>query len=227
MVKRLVSTGLGLAVVVLAGACGTDGKPRERATATRPAGDTMPSSRAGAELVGTPAKPFANDLVWMNTDPMSLEQLRGQVVLVRFWTDKCPFCEASAPGLSALHERYADDGLVVLGLFHSKPRGAERDAAAIKTRAGQLGMDFPIASDARWDTLERWWLTTGEGERAATSVSFLIDANGVIRWVHPGPEFHPGGPSDAEHDLCRQDYEDAVRAIELLLGERNGETKSV
>ncbi len=179
---------------------------------------SVPSSRGGAELVGQPASPFAEDLVWFDGEARSLASMRGKVLLVRFWTDTCPFCEASAPGLSALHERYADQGLEVVGIFHPKPRGSSVDLDAVAARAKELGMEFSIASDARWDTLERWWLASGEGERKATSVSFLIDAEGRIRWVHPGPEFHPDGPAD--HEQCRADYDDAVSAIESLLAER-------
>lgn len=186
-------------------------------------GAAFPISREGAHLVGTPAPPFASDLEWLNTEPLTVENLRGKVVLVRFWTDTCPFCEASAPGLSRLHERYGSEGLVVVGMFHPKPRGSLRDMGAIAARAETLGMDFPIASDNHWDTLERWWLSTGE--HAATSVSFLIDGQGTIRWIHPGPEFHPEGPPD--HERCRRDYADAVRAIESLLAERDRPVRKV
>ena len=183
----------------------------------------VPASRGGGDLVGTPALPFAPDLTWLNSPPLRVEELRGKVVLVRFWTDTCPFCEASAPGLSRLHERYGPEGLVVVGMFHPKPRGSARNLDAIESRAKTLGMHFPIASDSRWDTLERWWLASGD--RAATSVSFLIDASGVIRWIHPGPEFHPDGPAD--HQQCRDDYNDAVRAIETLLAERDRRDEKV
>ena len=157
---------------------------------------------------------------WLSGEALTLEDLRGKVVLVRFWTDTCPFCQASAPGLAKLHERYGPEGLVVIGLFHPKPRGSVREMEAVRTRARELGMTFPIASDTRWDTLERWWLSSGKGDRAATSASLLLDAEGIIRWVHPGPELHPDGPCVVDANPCRQDYADAVAAIEALLAER-------
>ena len=61
--------------------------------------------------------------------------------------------------------------------------------------------------------LRRWWLSTGD--REFTSVTFLIDREGVIRAVHPGGEFHAGGGS--EHATCAQDYAALQRAIERLL----------
>ena len=182
------------------------------------AASTVPRSRSGNELVGTPAPPLSENLQWITDEPLTLESLRGKVVLVRFWTNTCPFCAASAPGLTELHERYADEGLVVLGLFHPKPRGSEIEVESIAARAKELGMPFAIASDDNWETLDRWWLNNGERGRAATSVSFLLDAEGTVRWIHPGPEFHPDGPAD--HEQCREDFGDAVQAIEKLLAER-------
>ncbi|MEM7158505.1 MAG: TlpA disulfide reductase family protein [Myxococcota bacterium] len=211
-----------LSVLLLAGGCEAGSVPSPNApgpeAAPEAAAAAFPTSRSGTELVGTPAPPLSENLKWINGDPLTLESLRGKVVLVRFWTNTCPFCAASAPGLTQLHERYADQGLVVLGLFHPKPRGSAVEVEAISARAKELGMPFAIASDESWETLDRWWLNNGERGRAATSVSFLLDAEGTIRWIHPGPEFHPEGPE--EHEQCRADFDDAVRAIDGLLAER-------
>lgn len=218
MLRRVASAALVSCLV------GCPNEPTEAtSTSAKPHAAGVPDSRAGQELVGSPALPFSSSLAWLNSEPLSLDQLRGKIVLVRFWTDTCPFCEASAPGLTELHERFGARGLVVVGLFHPKPRGSVRDTESVKARARELDMGFPIATDAHWDTLERWWLSTGD--RAATSVSFLIDAEGTVRWIHPGPEFHPGGPPD--HEQCRHDYEDAVAAIEALLAERDRGEKKV
>lgn len=222
------------ALLVLLAACGpieasppagdpqlvvAEARPSEPELEPEPASvESFPGSRAGGELVGTLAQPFSDDLTWLSQPVASLEALRGQVVLVRFWTNTCPFCEASAPGLEQLHERYASEGLTVIGVYHPKPRGQEIAREALVERVAQLGMGFPIAIDSDWSMLERWWLRSGSEGRAATSVSFLIDAAGRIRWIHPGPEFHPDGPED--HEQCREDFEDARRAIEQLLAER-------
>ena len=177
--------------------------------------EAVPKPRGGTDLIGEPARSFAPGLDWLNSPPLDLEALAGQVVLVRFWTDACPFCQASAPGLAQLRDEFEGRGLVVIGVFHPKPRGSTQGRDAVAARAKELGMTFPIALDARWETLDRWWLAGGR--REATSVSFLLDRRGTIRWVHPGPEFHPGGPDD--HEQCRHDFEDARRAIALLLDE--------
>ena len=212
-------------------ACGPTKDEVQRGQSPAPAGrqtaesgpEQVPLSRGGRELVGTLARPFSPDLSWLHQPLESLEALRGKVVLVRFWTDACPFCEASAPGLTRLHERYADEGLVVIGVFHPKPRGELIDIDALTRRAAQLELSFPIAIDRHWSTLDDWWLRSGESQRTATSTSFLIDAEGRVRWVHPGPEFHPDGPAD--HAQCREDFEHAQHAIELLLAERTTVTR--
>jgi peroxiredoxin len=175
----------------------------------------FPKSRGGEDLLGRAAKGWDAQLPWLDREGMGLADMSGKVVLVRFWTDTCPFCAASAPGLQQLHESYERDGLAVVGFFHPKPRGAERSNDAIRDRAKELGITFPIAIDAQWQTLDRWWLKTGT--RSATSVSFLLDKQGVIRFVHPGPELHPS--DDPEHAQCQEDFAALEKAVKLLLQE--------
>ncbi len=74
---------------------------------------------AGDDRLGAAAPPFRFD-AWLNSEPLKLSELRGQVVLVRWWTDTCPFCASSAPALRALHDEYADRGLQLIGVFHPK-----------------------------------------------------------------------------------------------------------
>lgn len=150
-----------------------------------------PSPRSdGSELVGAPAREFT-DLLWLDQQPRSLASLRGQVVLVRFWTDTCPYCRGTAPKLRQLDAELRARGLTVLGLYHPKPRGRAVTRDEVAATVKEWALEFPVAIDERWSTLDTWWLTTGD--REATSASFLIDRRGVIRLVHPGPEF-----SDAE-----------------------------
>ena len=142
---------------------------------------------AGAELIGTKA-PGWEGAEWLNTEPLRLEDLRGKVVLVRWWTDTCPYCERSAPALNEFHARYTRRGLIVIGMYHSKPIDRSITASEIQEAARERGFGFPIAIDHNWSVLRRWWLDGGP--RSATSVSFLIDQRGVIRHIHPGPAFH-------------------------------------
>jgi peroxiredoxin len=173
---------------------------------------------AGRDRIGVAAPPFLFD-GWINSAPMSVEDLRGRVVLVRWWTDTCPFCASSAPALRALHEQYSARGLTVIGVFHPKagrddPLDVERVQRAVESRQ----FVFPVAIDWDWRnrTLREWWLTGPK--RPATSVTFLLDKNGIIRFVHPGMEYHDDN-GDEEHSMCVDDMGNIRATIERLLAE--------
>jgi len=133
---------------------------------------------------------------WLNSEPVSLRDLRGKVVLVRWWTAPgCPYCKATAPALNDFYRQYHKRGLEVIGFYHHKSDGPLR-VEDVKKYAGQFGFKFPVAIDPEWRTLKRWWLDTGD--RDFTSVSFLIDRRGVIRFVHPGGQYVKGEKAYAE-----------------------------
>lgn len=179
---------------------------------------------AGNDRIGVAAPPFQFD-GWINSEPMTLQDLRGQVVLVRWWTDTCPYCASSAPALRKLHETYSDQGLTIVGVFHPKagrddPLDVERVQRSVDSRRFQ----FPVAIDWDWRTrtLKDWWHTGPK--RDATSVTFLLDKAGVIQFVHPGMEYHHAEDTDSSHDpadhaQCALDMATIEAAIEKLLAE--------
>ena len=220
-VRRVSATLAGVALAAVSeSACGiapesvdSTGPTREDARSAT-ADAVVPPARDGSDRVGVPAPPFTV-AGWIGSSPLSLADLRGKVVLVRFFTDECPYCRATAPALKQLDEDFRARGLVVVGLFHPKPRGSKRPTARVEAVVDGWGWRFPVGLDGDWTTLDAYWLASGD--RSATSASFLVDQRGVIRWVHPGPEFHPDGPAD--HEACRRDYAELRAAIEALLDE--------
>ena len=173
---------------------------------------------AGADRIGVAAPSFEFD-GWLNSEPLTLEGLRGQVVLVRWWTETCPFCASSSPALRMISDHYGPRGLTVVGVYHPK---ADRDSplnmARVEYAVAERELDFPIAVDWDWrnGVLADWWLTGPE--RPATSVTFLLDKSGVIQYVHPGMEYHEA--DDAEgHAMCANDMVGITDAIERLLAE--------
>ena len=158
-------------------------------------------------VVDQPAPPFQASQ-WFNSSPLSVEQLRGKVVFVRwFMGPACPFCSGTAPTLRALHDRYAAKGLTVIGMYHHKeetPLDPKQVAGWVK----QFGYQFPVAIDKDWTTLNRWWLDGHE--RSFTSVSFLVDKAGIVRRVHLGGTIAPEGDdidaitADVERLLAQQ-----------------------
>ena len=165
----------------------------------------------GRDLIGTRA-PEWRGIRWIQGGPLSLADLRGKVVLLRFWLTDCPYCTRTAPALRDLFERYRGRGLVVVGIHHPKSRGA-RDPAKVEEAARELGMAFPIGQDNDWTTIRAYGV--GTHFQRFTSVSFLIDASGTIRFVHDGGEFHGGGGAD--HRECNEAFEALESEIGKLL----------
>jgi thiol-disulfide isomerase/thioredoxin len=137
--------------------------------------------------------------------------LRGQVVLLRWWTEQCRFCRATLPALERLAREHPE--LVVIGVFHPKPPRPVSDRHVLRV-ARDLGFTGPIALDQDWQVLDRYWLG-GHPERSWTSVSFLLDREGAIRWVHGGGEYHPS--DDARHRRCDLEYRELERVLAELL----------
>ena len=170
-------------------------------------------SSEGQELIGQTA-PALQLRHWLHSPPIDMPDLRGKVVLLRWWTQGCPFCEATAPALRKLQAEYGSRALVVLGIYHPKPPG-DWSMTTFEEAAKQKEFTFPVALDGDWTALKRWWL---QRDRAFTSVSFVVDRNGVIRYVHPGGEFHEGNQGGMPtHDACHRDYRAIDAEIAMLL----------
>ena len=133
---------------------------------------------------------------WLNSEPLKLADLKGRIVLVRWWTaPDCPYCKATAPALNEFYRQYHPRGLQVIGFYHHKSDEPLR-VEDVKKSAQKFDFKFPVAIDTDWRTLKLWWLDTGD--RDFTSVSFLIDRKGVIRHIHPGGQYVKGDRAYAE-----------------------------
>ena len=147
---------------------------------------------------------------WTNGSPVDLKDLKGKVVLVRWWTAPgCSYCRVTAPALNEFHDAYQAQGLEVLGVYHHK-LSTPLDPAAAWRQAREFGFKFPVAIDPQWRTLKKWWLE--KGDTGFTSVSFLLDRQGVIRHIHPGGQYLKGDP----------DYLQLKSRIQQLLAEPPG-----
>jgi peroxiredoxin len=170
------------------------------------AGQEPRGRRTAADLLGS-RPPEWTVSHWRNGPPLRLADLRGRVVLVRWWTaPHCPYCRASAPALNGFHRLYRDRGLVVLGFYHHKS-AARLDPEQVAEWADDLGFEFPTAIDAGWRTLRRWWLD--QIPASWTSVTFLLDREGVVRHIHPGGQYVEGD----------EDHAALAAAVEKALGE--------
>ncbi len=175
---------------------------------------TLPPSRGGQDLVGTPFPSLHFDR-WLNTPGQRPLDTANTVTLYRWWTDTCPFCAATLPAIEKLREKYEKQGLKIIAVYHPKPPRAVKDESVTQA-ADRIGWKGPIAIDADWSQLRKLYLNGDR--RGATSVSFLVDRAGVIRFVHPGVEFFPSDKPDQAQQ--NEDFTLIDNAIGALLAEK-------
>jgi len=144
---------------------------------------------AGAELLAPSRAPplpeFTQDAsdAWLNSAPLRVADLRGRVVLLEFWTFDCVNCRRSIPWLHAIEQRYAQDGLRLVGI-HTPELPQERVRANVVAKLRELGVGHPVMLDADfayWNALgNRYW-----------PAFYLVDRAGRVRAVFVG-ETHAG-----------------------------------
>jgi peroxiredoxin len=165
------------------------------------------SSRS-TEMIGQVAPEWVHR-GWINSAPRELAGLRGSVVLLRFFNDN----PGAAAGLRELYAAYRDQGLTVVGIYAPSPMPQETDPQHVRRLAIALGFDFPVAMDSRWETVNRYWLNQADAE--ATAATFLIDRQGIIRYVQPDGQYDKNSTDKS----ARKKYENLEKQIQLLLKE--------
>jgi thiol-disulfide isomerase/thioredoxin len=115
---------------------------------------------------------------YINTEPVTLADLKGKVVLVDFWTYSCINCIRTIPYLNAWQEKYADQGLVIVGV-HTPEFEFEKDYNNVRAAVDKFGIKYPVVQDnekGTWQAYEnRYWPR-----------KYLIDDEGYIRYDHIG-----------------------------------------
>ena len=128
--------------------------------------------------MGAPAPEIEGIAAWINSEPVVLRESRGKVVLIDFWTYTCVNCIRTFPFLKLWQSRYADDGLIIVGV-HSPEFAFEKDPANVMNAVTDNGITWPVALDnshVTWDNYSnRVW-----------PAKYLIDQAGVLRYRHFG-----------------------------------------
>ena len=134
---------------------------------------------------GTPAEmrlPFEATMpslsgatAWLNSPPLSAAGLRGNVVLVDFWTYTCVNWLRTLPYVRAWAEKYKEHGVVVIGV-HTPEFPFEHDIEHVRRAAQEMRVEYPIAVDsdyAIWDAFaNHYW-----------PALYIADAQGHLRTV--------------------------------------------
>ena len=150
-----------------------------QAPAAGPAMMMRTDAAAGTELPVEGTLPsLAGATGWLNSPPLSVEGLRGKVVLVDFWTYSCINCLRALPYVREWEQRYRDQGLVVIGV-HAPEFAFERNLRNVMGAVEDLKITYPVAIDndfAIWRGFNnRYW-----------PAHYFIDGQGRIRAHHFG-----------------------------------------
>ena len=141
--------------------------------------DRVPAKTASAALPDYgPAPNFAGVDGWLNSRPLTMQELRGKVVLIDFWTYSCINCLRTLPHVEAWYRMYHKDGLVVVGV-HTPEFAFEHVPSNVRAAVKRLGVRYPVALDNEYGT----WTAYGNQYWPA---KYLIDRNGHIRYAHFG-----------------------------------------
>jgi cytochrome c biogenesis protein CcdA/thiol-disulfide isomerase/thioredoxin len=163
-------------------AAAADTDPARLADLPAPVASSLPAAVALEDL--GPAPELAGITAWINSDPVTLASLRGKVVLVHFWTFGCINCIHVQPYVKAWYDRYAADGLVVIGV-HTPELSFERDIENVRNAVADANVRFPVAFDpayATWDAFgNHYW-----------PAFYLVDKTGRIRHAHFGEGDYDG-----------------------------------
>jgi thiol-disulfide isomerase/thioredoxin len=121
---------------------------------------------------------FEGISAWLNSEPLTIADLKGSVVLVQFWTLGCINCLRTLPYMARWHRQYAAQGLKVVGI-HTPEFAYERDLNNIKKAIQQHQITYPVPVDNAFKTWNAY-------SNQYWPHLFLADRQGLIRYDHIG-----------------------------------------
>ena len=171
--QLLFYLGLGIASATTAKALAT----------TRTDIKTLPTALAKPELIslstpGNKIPEFVDITNWLNSSPLTVDALKGNVILVQFWTFACINCQRTLPYIVQWHRKYAARGLKVIGI-HTPEFAYEREIKNIKQAIKRHDITYPVGVDNQYKT----W---GNYKNEYWPHLFLADRQGILRYDHIG-----------------------------------------
>ena len=135
------------------------------------------------------APDFVGITSWINSEPLHMRALKGNVVLIDFWDYSCINCIRTLPHITRMYQEYKNKGFVIIGV-HTPEFAFEHIAENVEKAVKRFGIFYPVAMDNDYKTWRaynnKYWPT-----------SYLIDKEGTIRLVHIGE----GGYTELENNI--------------------------
>ncbi len=124
------------------------------------------------------APEFAGIKAWINSEMLTMSQLKGKVVLVDFWTYSCINCVRTLPSLKKWYQKYKDKGFVIIGV-HTPEFAFEHDIKNVKNAIKRFDIAYPVALDNDYMTWKNY-------HNNYWPAHYLIDQHGIIKYIHFG-----------------------------------------
>ncbi len=139
--------------------------------------DQLARLQQTSDNMGT-APDFTGGGQWLNSEPLTMADLRGKVVLVDFWTYTCINCIRTLPYVTKWYETYKDKNFVVVGV-HSPEFAFEQVTVNVQTAITDHSITYPVVQDNDFKIWRAY-------QNQYWPAHYLIDKNGVIRYTHFG-----------------------------------------
>ncbi|MCA9308258.1 redoxin domain-containing protein [candidate division WWE3 bacterium] len=115
---------------------------------------------------------------WINSGPLTLKDLKGKVVLIDFWTYSCINCIRTLPYLKSWNQKYADKGLVIIGM-HAPEFAFEQKLENVQKAVSDFEITYPVALDNNFSTWKAY-------NNQYWPAKYFVDKNGLLRHFHFG-----------------------------------------
>jgi thiol-disulfide isomerase/thioredoxin len=149
-----------------------------------------PFDLSRVRTVACPAPELRDVEGWINSDPLTFEELKGRVVVVHFWAFSCVNCVHDLPHYKNWHEQFAHRGLTVLAL-HTPETQAERSFDSLARQVAARGIAYPVAAEVKNANWSAW------ANHLWPSV-YLVDRQGYVRYWWYGELNWQGAEGEAQ-----------------------------
>lgn len=116
--------------------------------------------------------------VWLNSKPLTLKSLRGKVVVIDFWAFDCEPCIEAMPHVIDLHNKYAKDDLVIIGV-HTPRADYEKSIEGLREAVTRMGIKYPVVVDDKQKMFRDYLCDLWPSQ-------FVVDRDGIVRYSHGG-----------------------------------------